>query len=228
MYINVTALSLKKIISVIQNLTVSSSISGWSLDRDLFLATCIIYSLLTRSKEQRHSPDTGFHELCVDAHHVRSRQAVLVVAVADGVNPGQVGHVAEQNHPLEKRLLGLMTTWRKRRTWTSEFYMQNFSVLLLGLKPSSYLDWWRPMWRCLPPCSWYIQYPDWPPDRPFLLPECLQPGPPQNDVESCCQTCSWTQPGLQGCSTAPRTEREWIVGGCVGVKNMFLQHLTLR
>lgn len=75
----------------------------------------MLVSLLTRSKEQRYSPDAGLHELRVDAHHVGSRQAVLVIAVADGVNPGQVGHVAEQNHPLEKRLLGLMTTCRINR-----------------------------------------------------------------------------------------------------------------
>lgn len=69
-----------------------------------------ISSSLTRSEEQRDPPDASLHELCVDAHHVRSRQAVLIVSVADGVNPGQVGHVAEQNHPLKERLLGLMTT----------------------------------------------------------------------------------------------------------------------
>ncbi len=67
-------------------------------------------SLLTRSKEQRDPSDASLHELCVDAHHVHCRQAVLVVSVADSVNPGQVSHVAEQNHPLEERLLGLMTT----------------------------------------------------------------------------------------------------------------------
>ena len=69
-----------------------------------------IFFLLTGSKEQRDSPDAGLHELCVDSHHVRSGQAVLIVSVADGVNPGQVSHVAEQNHPLEERLLGLVTT----------------------------------------------------------------------------------------------------------------------
>lgn len=68
--------------------------------------------LLTRSKEQRDAPDASLHKLCVDAHHVGSRQAVLIVPVADGVNPRQVRHVAEQNHPLEERFLGLMTTWR--------------------------------------------------------------------------------------------------------------------
>ena len=66
--------------------------------------------LLTGGKEQRDAPDASFHKLCVDAHHVGSRQAVLVVPVADGVNPGQVSHVAQQNHPLEERLLGFMTT----------------------------------------------------------------------------------------------------------------------
>lgn len=73
----------------------------------------MVVSLLTRSKEQWYSSDAGLHELCVDAHHVGGGQAVLVIAIADGVNPGQVGHVAEQNQPLEKRLLGLMTAWRK-------------------------------------------------------------------------------------------------------------------
>lgn len=65
---------------------------------------------LTRSKEQGEAPDASLHKLCVDAHHVCSRQAVLIVPVADGVNPGKVGHVAQQNHPLEERLLRLMTT----------------------------------------------------------------------------------------------------------------------
>lgn len=73
------------------------------------------FLLLTRSKEQRDSPDASLHKLCVDAHHVGSRQTVLIVPVADGVNPGQVRHVAEQNHPLEERLLGLMTTWKTMR-----------------------------------------------------------------------------------------------------------------
>lgn len=49
-----------------------------------------ISSLLTRSKEQRDSPDASLHKLCVDAHHVSSRQAVFIISVADGVNPGQV------------------------------------------------------------------------------------------------------------------------------------------
>lgn len=66
--------------------------------------------LLTRCKEQRDSPDASLHELCVNSHHVSSRQAVFIIAVADCVNPGQVGHVAEQNNPLEERLLGLVTT----------------------------------------------------------------------------------------------------------------------
>ncbi len=70
----------------------------------------LISSSLTRSKEQRDSPDASLHELCVDAHHVCSGQAVFIVSVADGVNPGQLSHVAEQHHPLEERLLGLVTT----------------------------------------------------------------------------------------------------------------------
>lgn len=65
---------------------------------------------LTGSKEQRESSDARLHELRVDAHHVGSRQAVFIVSVADGVNPGQAGHVAEQNHPLEERLLRLVAT----------------------------------------------------------------------------------------------------------------------
>lgn len=64
--------------------------------------------LLTRSKEQRDSSDASLHELIVDTHHVGSRQAVFIVSVADGVNPGQVRHVAEQNHPLEERFLRLV------------------------------------------------------------------------------------------------------------------------
>lgn len=68
-----------------------------------------VSSLLTRSKEHRDSPNTSLHKLGVDAHHVRSREAVFIVSVADRVNPGQVSHVAEQNHPLEERLLGLVT-----------------------------------------------------------------------------------------------------------------------
>lgn len=68
------------------------------------------YLLLTRSKEQRDSPDASLHKLCVDSHHVSSRQAVFIVSIADGVNPGQVRNVVEQNYPLEERLLGFMTT----------------------------------------------------------------------------------------------------------------------
>lgn len=77
-----------------------------------FGSCCHTSSLLTRSKEQRDSPDASLHKLCVDAHHVRSRQAVFIVSVADCVNPGKVRHVAEQNHPLEEWLLGLVPTCR--------------------------------------------------------------------------------------------------------------------
>lgn len=73
------------------------------------------YWLLTRCKEQRDSPHAGLHELSVDALHVSGREAVFIVSIADGVNPGQVRHVAKQHHPLEERFLRLVTTWRLTR-----------------------------------------------------------------------------------------------------------------
>lgn len=71
--------------------------------------------LLTRCKEQRDSPHAGLHKLSVDALHVSRREAVFIVSIADGVNPGQVRHVAKQHHPLEERFLRLVTTCRLTR-----------------------------------------------------------------------------------------------------------------
>lgn len=79
------------------------------------------YRLPTGSKEQRDPPYAGLHELGVDALHVSSGQAVFVVSVADGVNPREVRHVAEQHHPLEERLLGLMTTCQFTRKWILDY-----------------------------------------------------------------------------------------------------------
>lgn len=77
------------------------------------------YGLLTRCKEQRDSPHASLHELSVDALHVSGRQAVFIISVADGVNPGQVRHVAKQHHPLEERFLRLVTTCMLMRKWCS-------------------------------------------------------------------------------------------------------------
>lgn len=76
---------------------------------------CSPPSSLTRSEQQRDPSDPGLHELRVDARHVGRGQTVLVVTVADGVDPGQAGHVAEQNHPLKERLLRLVTTCEKKK-----------------------------------------------------------------------------------------------------------------
>lgn len=75
----------------------------------------VSYWLLTRCKEQRDPSHAGLHELSVDALHVSGRQAVFIVPIADGVNPGQVRHVAKQHHPLEERFLRLVTTCRLTR-----------------------------------------------------------------------------------------------------------------
>lgn len=44
--------------------------------------------LLTRCEEQRDPPHAGLHELRVDALHVSGRQAVFIISITDGVNPG--------------------------------------------------------------------------------------------------------------------------------------------
>lgn len=78
---------------------------GWFVDQQAWL---------TRSEEHGDAPDPGLHELGVDARHVRGRQAVLVVTVADRVDPGHRRHVAKQQHPLQEGLLGLVTTWEEQ------------------------------------------------------------------------------------------------------------------
>lgn len=65
------------------------------------------------------------------------------------------------------------------------------------------------MWECSHQCSWCTPHPNWPQFQPFQLPECPQPDPLECDAGSPCQTGSWTQPGLQDCSIAPRTAKWW-------------------
>lgn len=110
------------------------------------------YWLLTRCKEQRDSPHASLHELSVDALHVSGRQAVFIISVADGVNPGQVRHVAKQHHPLEERFLRLVTSCKLMRKWCSAScnmllplevsFCDYFSCpRRLRIKACSYLDW---------------------------------------------------------------------------------------
>lgn len=65
------------------------------------------------------------------------------------------------------------------------------------------------MWGCSHQCSWCTAHPNWPLFQPFQFPECPQPDPPECDAGSPCQTGSWTQPGQQDCSIAPRTAKWW-------------------
>lgn len=79
------------------------------------------------------------------------------------------------------------------------------------------------MWGCLRQYSWCTPHPNWPLFQLFRLPECPRHDPPEYDAWNHCRTGSWTQPGLQDCSTAPRT------GGndCGVIPSQQMKHLIL-
>lgn len=69
------------------------------------------FRYLTRSKKHGNPSEASFHELSVDAVHIGIRKAVLIISIADSVDPRHCRHVAEQQHPLKEWLLSLMTTY---------------------------------------------------------------------------------------------------------------------
>lgn len=80
------------------------------------------FHYLTRSKEHGNPSEASFHELDVDAVHIGIRKAVLIISIADSVDPRHCRHVAEQQHPLKERLLRLMATCNRDQGKVCDLY----------------------------------------------------------------------------------------------------------
>lgn len=77
---------------------------------------------LTGSKKHGNPSEASFHELSVDAVHIGIRKAVLIISIADSVDPRHCRHVAEQQHPLKEWLLSLMTTYDRDQGKVCDLY----------------------------------------------------------------------------------------------------------
>ncbi len=102
------------------------------------------FRYLTGSKKHGNPSEANFHELSVDAVHIGIRKAVLVISIADSVDPRHCRHVAEQQHPLKEWLLSLMTTcdrdqskvWDLYKAWSKESIWKKTKLISGHLRKS--------------------------------------------------------------------------------------------